>query len=237
MQSPWRNGSAQYDREQGIHNNPLSGKFRLHSLTTVVCLLCRSSQSVTVSKSLADLYWHTRLFACPPAGGTWRFPHKLFKGPRSSPCTTDCAPGSSCHLFKFYISPVMVTFGEDSGDPEVKYRDLWFWTHCLHLTVSPDGCLGRPREARGALLTVTPGTLKTILTLNGPHSIKPSSQPRLKLGAAAPSDQQSTHKIPYLPPCGLAGFTSLVLPAWLEGLVTAVKVACPTRSLPDEEWL
>ena len=61
--------------------------------------------------------------------------------------------------------------------------------------------------------------------------------PRLKLGVAAPSDQQSTHKIPCLPPCCLAGFTSLVLPAWLEGLVTAVKVGCPTGSLPDEERL
>ena len=72
--------------------------------------------------------------------------------------------------FEFYISPVMGTFGEDFGGPEVKYPTLWFLTHWLHLTVSPEGFLGRPREARGALLTVAPETLKTALSLNGLHA-------------------------------------------------------------------
>ena len=42
---------------------------------------------------------------------------------------------------------------------------------------------------------------------------------------------------PCLTTCCSAGFASLVLPAWLEGLVTVAKVACPTGSLPDEERL
>ena len=107
----------------------------------------------------------------PPRGGcdSERF---SFRRPGSCPCaSTHKQPCSRLIMSSyFHIKPAVETFGEDFGDPEVKYPTLWFWTHWLHLTVSPEGCLGRPRGARGALLTVTPVTLKTILTLNGLHA-------------------------------------------------------------------
>ena len=102
-----------------------------------------------------------------------------------------------------------------------------------------DSLVAPHREPRGGHWP-TPGSAWGLVhdfTLRFGNNSHVEWAPRHKLGAAAPSDQQSADNFPCLTTCCSAGFASLVLPAWLERLVTVMHVKCPAGALPDEERL